>query len=362
MRLKMNKASIGLVCFIMCLSISLTAQIREILHREIDKALVFDVNMDTSKVPGWVIACIDNDSVWVFGYGHTSKTSSIQPDGNTVFEIGGLTKIFTGTIIHRMVEKKILNYDTPINQYLQPHQKFPLGSNITLLQLMTHTSGLPKLPSNFGENEYNQEQPYKYYSEQMFFESLKNLEPRDIKIGDYQYSHINHAILEKVIENNGGYTDLKRIANRHNDSTSVHVQGYNLGKLAVQDWQFDETFRYSLGMKASMNELVEFVKVHIGLKDKQQHNIMLEAQKPLFKTNIDKSTMVGKIWHVMKQRKGVDVCLQSGSTNGQSAFAAFVPHTKTGVIVLANSRMVQGQLGMIILKALNNNWKRQTEN
>jgi serine-type D-Ala-D-Ala carboxypeptidase/endopeptidase len=353
------KARIALVFFLSCFSLSLMAQIRELLQREIDKALVFDINMDTSKVTGWVIACIDNDSTWIYGYGRVAKTTKIAPDAHTIYEIGGLTKVFTGTIIHRMVEKKILHYDSTINHYLRPHQQFPLGNTITLLQLMTHTSGLPKLPNNFGLNEFSQDQPYQTYTEQTLFDDLKTLDSSAIKRGLYLYSHLNHAILEKIIENKGGYADLKKIENRLIDTTLVFAQGYNIGKLPVQPWRFDETFRYSLGIKASMNELVEFVKVHMGLKDTSQFKSLSETQKPLYKTNIDKSTYSGKIWHVLKQKKNVEICLQSGSTNGQSAFMAFVPNTKTGVIVLANSREAQGQLGMIILRALNDNWKRR---
>lgn len=338
----------------------LSAQIREILHKEIDKALVFEVNMDTSKVTGWVIGCIDNDSSWVFGYGRVSKTSKTVPDGNTIFEIGGLTKTFTATIIHMMTEKKILHYDSTINTYLRPHQQFPLGNKITLLQLMTHTSGLPKLPNNFGLTEYSHDQPYLHYSEETLFNDLKTLQISDVKLGTYQYSHLNHAVLEKIIENKGGYTDLRKIDSRLNDSSLVYAQGYNPGKLPVPNWQFDETFRYSLGIKASMNELVEFMKVHMGIKDSTTYRKLIETQKPLHKTNMDKNTSMGKIWHILKQRKNVEICVQSGSTNGQSSFIAFVPQTKTAVIVLANSRIIQGHLGMVILKALNFNWKRQS--
>ena len=59
------------------------------------------------------------------------------------------------------------------------------------------------------------------------------------------------------------------------------------------------------------------------------------------------------------KKKEPFICLSSGATSGHSAVIVFVPQTKTGVIILANSRAIQGELAMAILKMLNNNWKRK---
>ena len=329
-----------------------------VLQSEIEKAMTYEVDMDTSKTTGWVIGCIDHDSTWVYGYGRVSKIKDTKPDGNTVFEIGGTSKIFTGAIIHKLVEMQVLHYDSTINTYLKPAQRFPLGNKLTVLQLMTHTSGLPKLPDDFGMNEYTQDQPYVTYTEGVLFENLKQIDTTYIKVGKYQYSHINHALLEIIIKNKGHYSDLTQFETRQDDTIFPHAQGYNPGQRPVSNWVFGETFRFSLGMKSTMNELLAFMKTQMGIKDSLSYKSIGETQKALFKTDVDKSTSVGKIWHVMKMKKDVYICLQSGSTNGQSAFVACLPQTKTAVVILANTRLVQGKLGMIILRMLNFNWKR----
>jgi serine-type D-Ala-D-Ala carboxypeptidase/endopeptidase len=334
------------------------AQNGMVLQSEIEKAMTYEVDMDTSKTTGWVIGCLDHDSAWVYGYGRISKTKDARPDGNTVFEIGGTSKIFTGAIIHKLVEKQVFHYDSTINTYLKPAQRFSLGNKLTVLQLMTHTSGLPKLPEDFGASEFNQEQPYVTYTEGELFESLKQMDTSNFKIGKYQYSHINHALLEIIIKNKGQYADLAKFEKRMDDTTFTHAQGYNPGQRPVANWAFGETFHFSLGMKSTMNELLDFMKTQMSIKDSLSYKSIGETQKPLFKTDVDKMTSVGKIWHVMKVKKDVYVCLQSGSTNGQSAFVACMPQTKTAVVVLANTRLVQGKLGMIILRMLNFNWKR----
>lgn len=331
------------------------------LKREIEKALVYDLAVDTAKMTGWVIGCIDHDSTWIYSYGRISKLNKTSPNAQTIFEIGGVSKAFTSTVVQMMIERKILHADSLVNKYLKREQQFPLGNKITVLQLMTHTSGLSKLPEGFGLDEGDKNQPYWNYTETMLFDYLKSLDIAELRIGKYNYSHTNHAILEKIIANNGGLTDLKTIENRFDDSSSVFAQGYNPAQQPVENWKFGETFRYSIGVKATMNELLDFVKRQLGLKDSTLLPILRGTQIPLFKTDIDKNTSVAKSWHVLKYKKKYQICLQSGSTNGQSAFVAFVPQTKTGVVILANTRLVQAAMGMIILKALNYNWHREEE-
>jgi serine-type D-Ala-D-Ala carboxypeptidase/endopeptidase len=347
----------AVLLIILCISTTY-AQDGSVLQAEIEKAMTYEVDMDTSKTTGWVIGCIDHDSSWVFGYGRISKQLPLKPDGNTQFEIGGVSKVFTGAVVHKMVETQVLHYDSTVNTYLKPAQRFPLGNKLTILQLMTHTSGLPKLPEDFGMSEYTQDQPYVTYTEGGLFESLKQLDTTYIKVGKYQYSHINHAVLEVIIKNKGYYADLTKFGNHQADTLHSYVQGYNPGQRPVSNWLFGETFHYSLGMKSSVNEIMDLLKVQMSLKDSLYYKSIGETQKALFKTDVDKSTSVGKIWHVLKVKKDVFVCIQSGSTNGQSAFVACMPQTKTAVVVLANTRMVQGKLGMMILRMLNFNWRR----
>lgn len=329
------------------------------LKREIEKAMVYEVDIDTAKMTGWVIGCIDNDSSWIFGYGRMAKDRPLQPDASTIFEIGGVTKAFTASVLQLMIHQGVLRPDTIINAYLTPEQHFLVGNHITLLQLMTHTSGLPKLPDGFGTGEKDKDQPYADYTEGRLFDYLKSIDTTDIKTGKYLYSHLNHAILEKIITNYGGEKALKQFEEKLDKDPQYYIQGYNPAQIPVPNWQFRETFEYSLGMKANMKMMLDFIKINLAIKDTSYSAILRGGQNPIFKTDIDKKTSIGRAWHVYQYKKRPVVCLQTGSTNGQSTFVAFVPETKTGVVIMANSRLVQSKLGMLILKILNYNWRRE---
>ena len=78
----------------------------------------------------------------VFAYGAAASDS--------IFQIGSVTKPFTGLLLAKMVEEGIVEFDQPVRQ-LMPAVRLPrpAANEITLLDLATHHSGLPTMPVNF---------------------------------------------------------------------------------------------------------------------------------------------------------------------------------------------------------------------
>src|SRR5439155_26317893 len=82
-------------------------------------------------------------------YGCTGK-GGVAVDANTVFEIGSVTKVFTSLLLAEAVRRGEVALTDPVSKYLPPNVKVPErgGKKIELVDLATHTSGLPRLPSN----------------------------------------------------------------------------------------------------------------------------------------------------------------------------------------------------------------------
>ncbi len=301
--------------------------------------------VDSAKVTGFVMACLDGDSSWIFPFGRLSKTTQEAPNGDTYFEIGGVSQVFIANRIHELVGTKQLNYAASINQYLPPSLQFPMGAHMTLLQLATHTSGLPKLPDDIGAFEAAKEQPFEAYTEGSLFDYLKTFDTARLTVGRYRYAPLNYAILEKMLENKGllGF-EKSSFQNR------IFAQGYNMAQKPVELGRFNETFQWTLGRQMTVKQLMEFVKKQLEIKD---------LHAALYPTNIGKYTSMGKAWHVIKENKHLDVCVATGTTAGHSAFVAFVPKTRTAVVILTNSRLIAGRMGLAVLRILNENWKRK---
>ncbi len=338
----MKRTIVPLLLFV---SSNLFAQNGVALKHVIDQLLRRDNRVDSAKVTGFVIGCLDGDSSWIFPFGRLSKTTNDAPNGDTYFEIGGVSQVFIANRLYELVEKKQLDYAAPVNLYLPTSLQFPMGNRMTLLQLATHTSGLPKLPDDIGTFESDKEQPFEAYTEGVLFDYLKNFDTTLLTANKYRYAPLNYAILEKVLEKKG-------LLNFQKDTVSnkIYAQGYNLAQKPVELGRFNETFRWTLGRQANVKQLLNFIREQLDIK---------ELHVALYPTNIGKFTSIGKAWHVIKENKHINICVATGTTTGQSAFVAFVPETRTGVVVLTNSRLVAGKLGLAVLRVLNENWKRK---
>src|SRR5438067_6153489 len=93
---------------------------------------------------------IDPNGRRVVAYGKLANGDPRTLDGDTIFEIGSITKVFTSLVLADMVNRKEVALDDPAAKYLPENVKMPerSGKSITVLDLSSHSSGLPSLPSN----------------------------------------------------------------------------------------------------------------------------------------------------------------------------------------------------------------------
>src|SRR5262249_14484883 len=115
---------------------------------EIRRILVERIDVRKQGV-GIVVGMIEPAGTRVVSYGKLDANASRALDGNTVFEIGSVTKVFTSLLLADMVRRGEVALDDPISKYLPDTVKVPRrgGREITLQDLATHTSGRPRLPS-----------------------------------------------------------------------------------------------------------------------------------------------------------------------------------------------------------------------
>ena len=176
------------------------SQMRENLQEEIDKIIFHDTEITFNKIPGFVIGIIYRDSVFIYNYGSTTKDSLNSPNKETIFEIGGLTKVFTASLVNLLVDEEIMNYDSSFNHYLPLEYQNEMAAHITINDLVIHTSGLPKLPLEFGVKENETNNPYALYTKEDLLNFYKNYTPIVGNSGKYHYSTLNYALLEVAIE------------------------------------------------------------------------------------------------------------------------------------------------------------------
>jgi D-alanyl-D-alanine-carboxypeptidase/D-alanyl-D-alanine-endopeptidase len=129
------------------------ADLQSVLDRDLAEALKSGA-LAPATGAGVSIAVVEHGVRRVFSYG------AAKPD--SIFEIGSITKTFTGLVLSQMVEQGKVKFDEPVRELLPPGiVAKPVGAEITLLDLATQHSGLPRMPDNFKPTNPNN--PYADY-------------------------------------------------------------------------------------------------------------------------------------------------------------------------------------------------------
>jgi CubicO group peptidase (beta-lactamase class C family) len=315
------------------------AEIKSILQDRIDVA---------KKGVGIVVGLVDDKGVRLISYGKPNKTSDQTVNGDSVFEIGSVTKVFTATLLADMVERGEVNLNDPISKYLPKTVKTPTraGKEITLLDLSTQTSGLPRMPDNFApKNALN---PYADYSVEQMYAFLSSYTlTRDIG-SKYEYSNVGVGLLGHILALRAG-TDYETLVRTRiwqplkMDSTSIKLTpsmqahlagGHNPALLPVPNWDLP-TLAGAGAIRSTVNDMLKFVAANLGLNKSPLLAGMQMAQQSRHETGIP-DLEIGLNWHIFKKFDSV-IVWHNGGTGGYHSFIGFDPKARRGVVVLSNS-------------------------
>ncbi|OHX14040.1 class C beta-lactamase [Chromobacterium sphagni] len=321
--------------------------------------------MERLAIPGMAVAVTIDGKHYLYNYGLASKQEHLPVTDSTLFEIGSLSKTFTATLAAYAQEQgKLSLADTP-GKYLPALRGSPLDQ-ASLLNLATQTSGLPLfVPDSVSDDD-------------KLMDYLKHWQPSQ-PIGSYRvYSNLGIGALGMISAQSLGmrYADAieKRLfpalGLRHSyvevpaDKMPDYAQGYTKqdaptrmspGVLAAEAY----------GLRASAADLARFLDANMrqGKLDSQWQRAVDATHVPYFQAGVLTQDLIWEqypyplqlkqllagnapdyIYQGMPARKlpqpqpaAADVLInKTGSTNGFSAYVAFLPARKLGVVILAN--------------------------
>ena len=149
-------------------------------------------------------------------YGMIKENGDINEinNNNSAFEIGSVTKAFTGNVLAQLAVEKKVDLDDPA-QYFLP---FPILNNppITLRHLAMHTSGLQRMPHDFEtQPNYDKDNPFRNYTEEQLAVYLaQNLRLDSLPGERHLYSNLGSGLLSYIISKIEGKPFAKIVAER----------------------------------------------------------------------------------------------------------------------------------------------------
>ena len=309
---------------------------------------------------GLVVATLDHGKALLYTAG-VSGAPAVPLDGNTVFEIGSITKVFTASVLADMVARGEVKLDDPVTKYLPASVHMPTrgGKEITLLDLSTQTSGLPRMPNNLTAKD--RANPYADYTVDQMYAFLSGYQlTRDIG-SQYEYSNLGVGLLGHVLALRAGksYEDLviERILRplamsdtRITLTPSMKARlapGHSVSGAIVSNWDLP-TLAGAGALRSTANDLLKFLSANLDTTSKPLGAVL--ATTHFARRDVDPGgrMRIGLNWHILNAF-GRPIVWHNGGTGGYRTFIGFDPANQRASIVLSNQNISADDIGFHLL-------------
>lgn len=318
---------------------------------------VIEKRIADGVTPSMAIALIDSAGITYHNFGKTA-TDGKAVDEHTIYEIGSISKVFTGILLAQQVLDGDLKLDDEINEFLPNGVKAAtMGEGeITFGHLTDHTSGFPRMPDNF--DPANPNNPFADYTVDQMYAFISNYEPVREVGAAYEYSNFAQGLLGHLLAQKKSSTYealmVQIIADPLNmDDTRIDLTdrmkgnlalGHNEGKV-VENWDIP-TLAGAGAIRSSSSDMATFIAANLGYVETQLTAAMALSHKVRHGKAGDMRVAMG--WHIKSGDEG-DVIWHNGGTGGYRTFAGFVKETGIGVVLLTNSSLSSDDIGFHLL-------------
>ena len=330
------------------------------------------IKLMDDRMIGLSLGIYKNGEISFYNYGSIEKNKQVLPTRNTIYEIGSITKTFTGILLAQAVQENKLSLNDDIRLYLDP--KFDNleygGDPIRIVNLANHTSGLPEdfIPEEFFKLEnptmFDIIHLYDKDRGELFLNDLEKTKPDTLPGQRIVYSNAGMITLGIILENIYGisYPELiiKYFAGPmsmkntetvfYKSETDNYTKGYDKDGNVMPHITF-QIAGAAGGLKSTTGDMILFIKENLTDINK--------VVKLAHKSTIAKNGQeLGLGWQISKSNSGEKQLWHDGGEPGFSSYIAIVPGMKTGIICLTNQRGRQyllSNLSSEILSGIKNN-------
>jgi serine-type D-Ala-D-Ala carboxypeptidase/endopeptidase len=347
------------------------ASLAEGRANEIDSAaLVADtvgwvLDRHARKHVGVAVGILWQGERWTFARGRLRATEEAPVDANSIFEIGSVTKVFTATLLADMVGQGLVRLDDPLRRHLPEDVRVPVrGRQITLCDLATQTSGLPRLPPGLIRRSLRRRHdPYAGFSERDLLQALAKTRLKREPGERLRYSNFGFGLLGYVLARRAGTSYDELVQDRicallglvdtrievADDARERFADGNHRRRRRVPHWHLD-ALAGAGGLRSTVNDLLRFLDLQLTAPAAPLARAARAAHGPRATRG---RLQQGLGWVSLPLRGDPRRMLwHNGGTGGFRSFLGFVPDTRVGVVVLSNSARSVDAIGFRILESI----------
>ncbi|MFT3822560.1 MAG: serine hydrolase domain-containing protein [Chitinophagaceae bacterium] len=316
--------------------------LRSGLDSAVQKAIT--VYMSNKNVAGLSVGVLDKGKFAIYNYGETKKGNGQLPTVNTLYEIGSVTKTFTGILLANAVVQGKLKLEDDIRKYLPgnyPNLQFN-DQPVRIIHLSNHTSRLPSLVKLPGTNE-DPFDPAVQFSDKMLDEILQQITIDTLPGTKRQYSNFGTALLGIILEKvyGMGYEQLlntyiltpygmkqTKIVLPKADQSRL-AQGYDVEGKETKYWN-NRLAAPAGGIRSTANDMLIYARKQMMTGDSAinlSHRLTFGTMKE----------GTGLNWGILTTKKGYLRWSHDGGTDGFTSLLLIYPEINAGIILLTNN-------------------------
>jgi len=304
-----------------------------------------------------VAAGVIDDGTVATAYYCADPNSPRPHDEHTAFEIGSVTKTMTAALLAEFIARGEVALSDPIAQLLPPGTPVPSfnGREITIADIVTHTSGLPAVPATYRPRDVNN--PYAGATERDLLDALAATRLTRAPGSKWEYSNFAMIVLSYALAKRSGkdYEALLRerllvplgmnetyVARR---PTQVRLaQGHLPNAMPAVPWDFPPDMAGVGGVRATLPDMLRYLEGQLGTRESVITPALARTQEQV--ASVDGHRM-GMNWN-LSTRNGHTRMSHEGGTGGYSSFAGFDRTAKRGVVLLSDTALTaNGGLGSL---------------
>lgn len=317
--------------------------------------------IEAEVVVGLVIGVIDGDREVVRGYGELAPGSKTTPGPSNLYEIGSVSKVFTGLLLADAVERGLVALDDPVQKHLPDGVTLrPRGGHdILFWHLSTHTSGLARMPR---DETPNPNDPFAHYDTEGMHAAINDARARREPGSLYEYSNLGAGILGYVLMRVNGCESFDEVLRQRitgplamNDTAVVLDDRLRARFAPPHDSSQAGSHSWTLammagagGIRSTVPDMLKFARVQMTPDDSPLAAAIALSQKRRHEGRGGIAMALG--WHIARDGESL---WHNGQTGGYHAYLGIMRSTRRAVCILTNTATgLVDQVGERLIQAL----------
>jgi D-alanyl-D-alanine-carboxypeptidase/D-alanyl-D-alanine-endopeptidase len=303
--------------------------------------------LEQSHNPGLSVAVIVSDpqsshlETMLLNYGKISKEQDHPVTSETIYEIGSITKVFTGILLAEKVNDGTVRLDDPIQKYMPDNMPAPQYKDepIKLVDLATHRSGLPR--------DINSNDPA------MLYPWLNGFKPAHAPGSQYVYSNLGYMllgdILSRLAQNSFGSLEFASVSKPlglmdtrevlTDEESERLAQGYNYDG-SKAPYFLDSSAMSSAGyLHSTLQDMTRFLLANME-PDPTPLASSIKLAQAMQAEGRDPGTGMGLGWEIDNPGTLKERISKGGGTPGFTSYISFAADGSSGFVLLTNGQMV----------------------